>query len=52
MTLLHILTAIYVPVIITTLLIAWRAYYIRRGKGAKVIPFDSKFDDTENFYHE
>jgi hypothetical protein len=52
MPLLHILAAIYVPVIICTLLLIWRHWYNKRDKGAKVIPFDSKFDDTEKFYHE
>jgi hypothetical protein len=43
MTLPQLLAAIYVPVIIATGLIAWRAWYIRRDKGAKVI----KLDDHE-----
>lgn len=47
MTLSQILTAIYVPVIIAVALISWRAYYIRRDKGAKVIPFETELDDHE-----
>lgn len=52
MTLPQILTAIYVPVIICTLLIIWRHWHNKRDKTGKVIPFDKKFDDSEKFYHD